>query len=286
MTRNERPDRHECREAAHPGRADLRDGLSLRPAAAARLVEPEFVRGRVKQHHLERTAVRLEAWVHERVAPGLQLGVQRGDVGGFDEYRGARRPVSVVGGQVQYQRPPRHLEKHRTITIAALLPVKSASQVVHVEASGRSDVEHPQDRDAAMKSWVHVRSESDATIAYMGVQRASYMVVAASCLVPLAAVVSCSSSSASVAVACGGQCKPPYRLEVFFRPGVTDADARRVVDHCASGSTIYLRQQVTTRADRVRITVFTSEMAFSGAPRELQDCLRSSPKVVGAGWPG
>src|SRR4051795_11235084 len=115
-----------------------------------------------------------------------------------------------------------------------------------------------------MKSWVHVRSESDATIAYMGVQRASYMVVAAACLVPLAAVVSCSSSSASVAVACGGQGKPPYRLGVFFRPGVTYADARRVVDHCASGSTISLRQQVTTRADRVRITVFTSEMAFRG----------------------
>src|SRR3954452_13005137 len=120
-------------------------------------------------------------------------------------------------------------------------------------------------------------------MAYMRVKRGSHTAVAPACLVPLAAVVSCSSSSAPAA--CAGQCKPPYRLEVFFRPGVTDADARRVVDQCASGSTIYLRQQVTTRAGRVRITVFTREMAFTGAPRELQDCLRSSPKVVGAGWP-
>ena len=91
------------------------------------------------------------------------------------------------------------------------------------------------------------------------------------------------------AVACGGQCGPPFQMQVIFRPGTGPGPALAALQRCQG-------EAVVVRIGRVRpfrrrgephgplsACVFTRSMRGSRAAR-LQDCLRASPVITQAGF--
>jgi hypothetical protein len=89
---------------------------------------------------------------------------------------------------------------------------------------------------------------------------------------------------------CGGQCGPPFQLQVVFRPGTPTDSAVAAMQRCRA-------EPVVVRVGRVRrlhgqgepsgsltATIFTRSMLGS-RPVRLMKCLRMSPSVTSAGFP-
>src|SRR5271166_6915355 len=55
----------------------------------------------------------------------------------------------------------------------------------------------------------------------------------------LLSVTSCGSSTS--AIACAGQCAPPYELQVDFHAGTTPATAHKVLTSCAGHNPVVIR---------------------------------------------
>jgi hypothetical protein len=103
-------------------------------------------------------------------------------------------------------------------------------------------------------------------------------------VVPAIAVI---SGCGSAPVACGGQCAPPYELEVGFQPGTTHAAAEKLLASCADHNPVVIRIGTLREVGGggIRATVYTR--VFGDMPRTagLLECVRISGLVVTAGWP-
>jgi hypothetical protein len=102
----------------------------------------------------------------------------------------------------------------------------------------------------------------------------------------LPAIVSISGCGSAPA-SCGGQCAPPYELQVDFQPGTAHAAAQELLTSCAAHNPVVIR--IGTLHDAVagdiRAMIYTR--VFGDTPRTagLLRCMRLSGLVVTAGWP-
>jgi hypothetical protein len=93
----------------------------------------------------------------------------------------------------------------------------------------------------------------------------------------------CSSES------CGGQCGPPFQLQVIFRPGTPNVAAVAAMLKCRGDSVVRIGQvrrytDLGEPKGSLVATVFTRSMQGRGLGRVL-NCLNKSPAVIGASFP-
>jgi hypothetical protein len=98
-------------------------------------------------------------------------------------------------------------------------------------------------------------------------------------------VASCTTARAPMA--CGGQCAPPYELQVGFRQGTATATAEKVLASCADHNPVVIRiGTVQHRAEGFsRAMVYTHVLGDTGRTAALLKCLRMSGVTQGVGWP-
>jgi hypothetical protein len=93
--------------------------------------------------------------------------------------------------------------------------------------------------------------------------------------------------------ACGGQCGPPFRLQVIFRPGTSTQTAGAAVTRCAwepfviRVGRVYRIHGFPTGEPRGSLvaTVYTRSISASQRNDRLLACLRRSHSVISAGYP-
>jgi hypothetical protein len=83
---------------------------------------------------------------------------------------------------------------------------------------------------------------------------------------------------------CGGQCGPPFQVQVTFRPGTTTDSALAAMRRCQGEPIVVRVGRVSRRRGFLTATVFTKSMSGS-RPIRLLDCLRLSRAVRSAGFP-
>jgi hypothetical protein len=95
-----------------------------------------------------------------------------------------------------------------------------------------------------------------------------------------------STGSGPHALICSGQCKAPYQLQVFFKPGTSDAGAARETARCRSRREV---QRVGTPrtgvAGLVVVPVYTRDLGKGPRTDGLLACLAHQPGVLATGWP-
>jgi len=100
----------------------------------------------------------------------------------------------------------------------------------------------------------------------------------------LLSVTSCGSSTS--AIACAGQCAPPYELQVDFHAGTTPATAHKVLTSCAGHNPVVIR--VGTLRDLgdgwSTAMIYTRVFGTMAQTSGLLKCLRSSGAAMAA-WP-
>jgi len=102
------------------------------------------------------------------------------------------------------------------------------------------------------------------------------------------ALASCGSNQA-----CGGQCGPPFQLQVIFRPGTTTAAAAAAMDGCAADPLVMRIGRVyrfhgpadAEPPGSLTATVYTRVMGAGRREVHLLTCLRQSPSVISADYP-
>jgi hypothetical protein len=101
------------------------------------------------------------------------------------------------------------------------------------------------------------------------------------------ALASCSNQ------ACGGQCGPPFQLQVIFRPGTSAQTAAAAMDGCAADPLVIRIGRVSrfrgpADADppgSLTATVYTRAMRAGRREGHLLTCLHQSPSVISASYP-
>jgi hypothetical protein len=97
--------------------------------------------------------------------------------------------------------------------------------------------------------------------------------------------------------ACGGQCGPPFQLQVVFRPGTSSQAAAAAMTHCAANSQVVRIGRVhnfhgppdAEPPGSLTATVYTRLLwPRTRTSRQQQDrlfaCLRQSPAVTSASF--
>jgi len=91
--------------------------------------------------------------------------------------------------------------------------------------------------------------------------------------------------------ACGGQCGPPYQLQVIFRAGTPREMAVAALRRCA-GDPLVARTGNVRRfrgpgapSGSLTATIYTHAMPIGARHVPLLACLRRSPSVSQASWP-
>ena len=99
----------------------------------------------------------------------------------------------------------------------------------------------------------------------------------------LAAVTACGSSTPG---ACAGQCRPPFQLQVTFRPGTSQQAAAAAMRNCRHQPlVIRIGQPSYSTPGQQTATIYTSKLPTGATHIPLLTCLRHSPVVLSAGWP-
>ncbi len=89
------------------------------------------------------------------------------------------------------------------------------------------------------------------------------------------------------ALACAGQCRPPYQLQVLFKPGTTANAAGREARR-------FRQRPEVDRVGPARkgvgglevVTFYTRDLGRGPKTGGLLSCLARQPQVAGTGWPG
>lgn len=90
--------------------------------------------------------------------------------------------------------------------------------------------------------------------------------------------------------ACGGQCGPPFQLQVTFRQGTAKQAAAAAMRECHADPLIirigqpYRSHSPGTPGQWTAI-IYTKKMLFGPRPVPLLTCLHHSPAVTSASWP-
>jgi hypothetical protein len=105
----------------------------------------------------------------------------------------------------------------------------------------------------------------------------------------LAPVLLTATACGSSQGGCGGQCGPPFQLQVTFRPGTARQAAVAAMRKChADPLVIRIGQPYRSRSPGTpgqwTAIIYTTKMLFNG-PVPLLTCLHHSPVVTGASWP-
>lgn len=91
--------------------------------------------------------------------------------------------------------------------------------------------------------------------------------------------------------ACGGQCGPPFQLQVVFRAGTTTRAAMAAMTDCAGNplvvriGRVYHSRGPGGRPGSLTATVYTRSMRATTRNDHLLRCLRRSPAVTSAAYP-
>ena len=103
----------------------------------------------------------------------------------------------------------------------------------------------------------------------------------------LLGVAACSAS-----LPCGGQCGPPFQLQVTFRYGTSRHAAAVAVNNCAGSSLVVrigrpsaVRLPGSDLPSFLRAVVYTRSMTGRKANQQLFACLHRSASVRSAGYP-
>jgi hypothetical protein len=99
--------------------------------------------------------------------------------------------------------------------------------------------------------------------------------------------VSISGCGSTTPVACGGQCAPPYELQVDFHSGTAHAAAQKLLTSCADHNPVVVRIGTPRDIGRGVNRAIIYTQAFGNTPRTagLLTCLRHSGLVATVGWP-
>ena len=121
---------------------------------------------------------------------------------------------------------------------------------------------------------------------------------AATAVVAGLAPVLLAATGCSGTPACGGQCGPPFQLQVVFRPGTSPQAAASAMTHCAANPQVVRIGRVkkfhgppaVETPGSLTATVCTQILwPHTRTGRQQQDrllaCLRQSPTVTSAGFP-
>jgi hypothetical protein len=89
---------------------------------------------------------------------------------------------------------------------------------------------------------------------------------------------------------CGGQCGPPFQLQVTFRPGTAKQAAGAAMRKChADPLVIRIGQPYRSRSPGTpgqwTAIIYTKKMLFGPASVPLLNCLHRSSTVTSASWP-
>jgi hypothetical protein len=118
--------------------------------------------------------------------------------------------------------------------------------------------------------------------------------------VAVAAVAASAASAAAllgtagcaVSPACAGQCGPPFRLQVDFRPGASPQAASAAMNRCAASPLVErigrlrtIRHPGTGMPSQLRAIIYTPTMNRLTANHELTACLLRSSAVQSAAYP-
>ena len=91
--------------------------------------------------------------------------------------------------------------------------------------------------------------------------------------------------------ACAGQCRPPFQLQVIFRPGTAKQTAAAAMRKCQADPLVIRIGQPHRRPDspaapgQWTAIIYTRKMLFGPKPVPLLTCLHHSPAVTSASWP-
>ena len=106
----------------------------------------------------------------------------------------------------------------------------------------------------------------------------------------LAPVLPAISACAPIARTCGGQCGPPFQLQVDFRHGTSRQEAIAGMRKCqADPLVIRIGQPYRSHAPGTpgqwTAIIYTKKMPIGPGPVPLLTCLHHSPAVAMASWP-
>jgi hypothetical protein len=112
-------------------------------------------------------------------------------------------------------------------------------------------------------------------------------------LAPVLLGVGLALASCGVSQSCGGQCGPPFQLQVIFRPGTSTQTATAAMNACAADPLVLrIGRMYRFRgpADAyppgsLTATVYTRAMWARSRELHLLTCLRRSPSVTFASYP-
>jgi hypothetical protein len=102
-------------------------------------------------------------------------------------------------------------------------------------------------------------------------------------LIVAAPIVAAVIASHGTPQECGGQCKAPYQLDVYFRHGTSQVDAQRALASCVRLPTVIRASGVRRSEAHLEGHIYTTKETLPGQP--LISCLRRQPDVEDAGWP-
>jgi hypothetical protein len=106
----------------------------------------------------------------------------------------------------------------------------------------------------------------------------------------LAPVLLLSAAACGTVQACGGQCGPPFQLQVTFRPGISKQAAATAMRKCQAAPLVirigqpYRSHSPGTPSQWAAI-IYTTKLPIGAQHIPLLTCLRRSAAITSAGWP-
>jgi hypothetical protein len=122
----------------------------------------------------------------------------------------------------------------------------------------------------------------------VGIRAGLLSIVAAAAA--LAATPGCASPRPFLPTTCAGQCKSPYELDVWFRPGVSRQVATAAVNRCRANSLVIRIEptQWNSVLDDWTAVILTNAMGYrapAAARTALITCLRQQRSIESEGSP-
>jgi hypothetical protein len=92
------------------------------------------------------------------------------------------------------------------------------------------------------------------------------------------------SACGKASTSCSGQCGPPFKLAVVFKPDTPLAEASAALKRCALKQDVLGVSALASTAPGLRASVSTGHIGMP-VDQPLLSCLMTDPAVESAGWP-
>jgi len=164
----------------------------------------------------------------------------------------------------------------------------STSFALALPRSGRCTLTRPQHR----RSLAPIRGNPvrrDSRRARVGMRASALASIAITTVLALALLLTATACGTSTR-ACGGQCGPPFQLQVTFRPGTAKQAAVMVMRKCHADPLVigagqpYRSHSPGTPGQWTAI-IYTTKLPIGTRHIPLLTCLHRSPAVTSASWP-